>query len=176
MDGFGMPSQDSPSLADMVVGVTTKAVMDFLGDDGEACTFPKIRAYLQRFAQVEACVRGAADVGTFIEASPRKSASVTFCPYSKLVQLVPSLHKWNDETAVACSESSLPKLSHRCVYFMLLHPGSSSPFVRVGRRKTRLRACVSAVTFTNRIPWVRCLRLLARPPRASLERPAYTGR
>lgn len=71
MGGFGLPSQDSPSLADVVVGVTTKAAMALLGDGGEASVFPKVQAYLQRLGQIEACVRGAADVGTFTKASPR---------------------------------------------------------------------------------------------------------
>lgn len=60
-------TQDSPSLADIVVGVTAKAMLDLLDDGDAASAFPKVQAYVQRWGEKEALA--AADVGEFTKAS-----------------------------------------------------------------------------------------------------------
>lgn len=68
-----MPSfritQTSPSLADVVVGVTVKAMLELLGDCEAVSAFPKVQAYAQRWGEKEALA--AADVDEFIQASRR---------------------------------------------------------------------------------------------------------
>lgn len=96
MDVFGVPLQDSPSLADVVVGVTARAVVALLGDGEAASAFPKVQAYLQRLGKIKACMRGAVDVGTFTKVSPRnlRLGVSTCCPYSQVVGLVVCVVNW----------------------------------------------------------------------------------
>lgn len=61
--------QDSPSLADIVVGVTAKAVVASLGEGGAASSFVKAKAYVQRVGELAACTQAASSMGAFTEAS-----------------------------------------------------------------------------------------------------------
>ncbi|CAN0385338.1 unnamed protein product [Pylaiella littoralis] len=60
---------DAPSLADIVVGVTVKAVMESLGGGEEASAFVKVQAYAQRVGEIDSCAQAAGAVGVFTQAS-----------------------------------------------------------------------------------------------------------
>lgn len=66
--------QDSPSLADIVVGVTAKAVVLSLGESVTASSFAKVEAYVQRVGEIAACAQAASGIGAFTEASTHELA------------------------------------------------------------------------------------------------------
>lgn len=70
----GARRQDSPSLADIVVGVTAKAVVVSLGEGETTSSFVKVKAYVQRVGEITACTQAASAIGAFTEASTHEMA------------------------------------------------------------------------------------------------------
>eukprot|EP00752_Nemacystus_decipiens_P016540 g14783.t1 len=69
LSGTWLLEGDSPSLADIVVGLTAKAVAVSLGEDEAAFSFVKVKSYVQRVGEIPACAQAAGAVGAFTEAA-----------------------------------------------------------------------------------------------------------
>lgn len=97
---FDARRQESPSLADIVVGVTAKAVVVSLGQDEAECSFVKVKAYAQRIGELAACAQAANAIGAFTEASTRDK--LLWAP--------------NNTTLCAVAFRIVPPFSVSCVY------------------------------------------------------------
>lgn len=73
-DARRQESPESPSLADIVVGVTAKAVVASLGEGVAASSFLKVKAYVQRLEDLAAYAHAANAAGAFTEASIHQMA------------------------------------------------------------------------------------------------------
>ena len=61
--------QDAPSLADIVVGVTARAIVASLGETKADPGFGKVRVYAQQVGELDACAKAAAALAVFTDVS-----------------------------------------------------------------------------------------------------------